>query len=90
MTNWVNAESKIRPATYEETGSGKYFVRRNLYIDNREDAQTGEKYIMYCYEEAKMNAAEYAAYMTAETVESKREAEIVDEYTMKLIDEGVL
>lgn len=83
------SESRIQPSAYEAITDGRYLVRRNITEEEREDT-SGEKITVYVYEEAVMSGAEFAAYSAVQEVETKRETDIIDEYTLTLIEEGVL
>lgn len=82
---FVKSESRQAPQAVEKISGGRYLVRRNIETATRED---GSAY--YTYDEAVATEAEYAAYAAVESAELKRENEIVDEYTLQLIEEGVL
>ena len=84
-----HAESRVCPAETEQTTGGRYFVRKNIKKESRTDVN-GAAFDLWVYDEAVVNEAEYAAYLAISGVEAKREAEIVDEYTLQLIEEGVL
>lgn len=86
---YKQSESRIRPAAVEEISNGRYLLRKNIREIERTDA-VGETVKIWVYDEAVASAAEYAAYQAVQSAEQLREAEIVDEYTLKLIEEGVL
>lgn len=83
------AESRVCPAAVEQTTGGRYFVRKNITKESRTDNE-GAAFDLWVYDEAIMSEVEYAAFAAIEAVEVKRESEIVDEYTLQLIEEGVL
>lgn len=89
MLIFKQAESRVRPKEKEEASGGRYFIRKNIKSESRTD-QEGAAFVVWVYDEAVANAAEYAAYVAVQDAEMLREAEIVDEYTLKLIEEGVL
>lgn len=45
---------------------------------------------MFEYDEAFLTSEEYQAYLIAEAVQLRHENDIIDDYTMQLIEEGVL
>ena len=86
---FTKSESNIRPKETEEITGGRFFVRKDIKEVTRTN-QDGEAYVVYEYLEAIVSAAEYAAFAAVAASENRREAEIIDEYTMKLIEEGVI
>ena len=82
---WLKSESDRRPLETEQLKDGRYYVRRNITERTREVEKDTIK-IFYQYEEAICNVAEMTLYFA----ELKRESEIVDEYTLSLIEQGVL
>lgn len=83
------AESRVQPADTEQISGGRYLVRKNIRKESRTDA-TGAAFDLWVYEEAVANEAEFAAYLAIQGAEMRREADIVDEYTLKLIEEGTI
>ncbi len=86
---FVKSESRQAPQAVEKINGGRYLVRRNITKESRTGIN-GEKVEVFIYDEAVADVAEYAAYAAVEAAELKRESDIVDEYTLQLIDEGVL
>lgn len=86
---YTKSESNIRPAEVEVITGGRFIIRQNIEEETRTN-QDGVEYVYYSYEEAVVSEAEYAAYATARNIESRRENTIIDEYTLQLINEGVL
>lgn len=86
---FVKSESRQAPQAVEKINGGRYLVRRNITKESRTGTD-GEQVEIFVYDEAVADAAEYAAYAAVEAAELKRESDIVDEYTLQLIDEGVL
>lgn len=82
---WRTAESNTKPEAAIALSDGRVFVRRNIT-----QKQSAEGNTVYQYEERIMSAVEYGAREAVQDMELKREAEIIDDYTMKLIEEGVL
>lgn len=82
---WRYAESNEQPATVQELSGGRVLVRRNITTRETEEGNT-----IYQYEERVMSAVEYGTREAVQDMELKREAEIIDDYTLELIEEGVL
>lgn len=82
---WQKTESNTKPELVTELKDGRVIVTRNI---TESETESGNK--KYDYEYKVMSEVEYAVTEAVDARESKREAEIVDEYTMKLIEEGVL
>lgn len=89
MPLFRKSESAFRPQTTEALSDGRFFVRRNIVPKERIN-EIGTTIVFYTYEEAIMSAAEYAAFIAVSEVESKRERAIIDEYTLTLIEQGVI
>lgn len=77
-------ESATRPRAVEPLKYGRVRVNRNVTTETRDGAA------VYAYESAIMTEAAYAAYVGAQEAEAKREAAVIDDYTLALIEEGVL
>lgn len=86
---YVKSESKTRPAEVEAITGGRYLVRKNIAEATKEDSD-GKKIAYFEYEEAVATEAEFAAYATAQAMTLRHDEQVIDEYTMQLIDEGVL
>lgn len=82
---WRTAESNTKPEAAIALSDGRVLVRRNIT-----EKQTEEGNTIYQYEERIMSAVEYGTREAVQDMELKREAEIIDDYTMELIEEGVL
>ncbi len=82
---WRAAESNTKPEAAIALSDGRVLVRRNIT-----EKQTEEGNTIYQYEERIMSAVEYGTREAVQDMELKREAEIIDDYTMELIEEGVL
>ena len=81
----IRDRSNEQPALVVELSNGRVLARRNVTTK-----QTAEGNTVYQYEERIMSAVEYGTREAVNDMEIKREAEIVDEYTLELIEEGVL
>ena len=82
---FAKAQSKEKPLAVENVGNNRYIVRRNIEIATDEQ---GEKF--YTYDENIVTKDALDVMQCVEDVEIKREAAIIDEYTMQLIEEGSL
>ena len=82
---FTKAQSKEKPLAVENVGNGRYVVRQNITESN--DEQGG---VFYTYDENIVTKDVLDVMQCVEAVEIKREAAIIDEYTMQLIEEGSL
>ena len=82
---WCQAHSNIKPETFQYAGNDKYLLHQNI-VENTDD----EGNVSYTYDEKIISCDEYFILNSLQNVTLKREAEIVDEYTQKLVEEGVL
>ena len=82
---FTKAQSKEKPLAVENVGDGRYVVRQNITESN--DEQGG---VFYTYDENIVTKDVLDVMQCVEGVEIKREAAIIDEYTMQLIEEGSL
>ena len=82
---FTNSQSKEKPLAVENVGNGRYIVRQN--ITELKDEQGGT---FYTYDENIVAKDVLDVIQCVENVEIKREAAIIDEYTMQLIEEGSL
>lgn len=82
---WTKAEANEYPVEIQKLNNNRIIVRKNI-----KEETTNEGNIKYVYDERIMNEMEYAVTEAVNEIELKRENEIVDEYTMILIEEGVL
>ena len=82
---FTKAQSKEKPLAVENVGNGRYVVRQNITESN--DEQGG---VFYTYDENIVTKDVLDVMQCVEGVEIKREAAIIDEYTMQLIEEGSL
>ena len=82
---WRTAESNTEPAVAETLSDDRVLVRRNITSKKTTEGNT-----VYQYEERIMSAVEYGTREAVNEMELKRETEIIDDYTLELITEGVL
>lgn len=87
-------ESFDKPLLEDDKASpfGAY-IRQNV-VEEEYTNEEGETKIRYTYDEAFISFEEYKQYQATkyaiDTAEQKREADIIDDYTLQLIDEGVI
>ncbi len=97
---YKKAESLTKPSETDSiSAQDGILIRKNI---NSVDVKTedGLKIVKYVYDEAFLTADEYEAFRAAQykdavseavnSVALRRETEIIDEYTLKLIEEGSL
>lgn len=89
------AESNEKPLKVDLTSSSKgVYVRENIKQVKTIDEDTQEEITKYQYEEAFLTHEQYQDYVRMqyliEQVETKRENEIIDEYTLELMNTGVI
>ena len=82
---FTKAQSKEKPLVVENVGNGRYIVRQNITELKDEQGDTS-----YTYDENIVAKDVLDVMQCVEGVEIKREAAIIDEYTMQLIEEGSL
>ena len=98
--SYKKAESLIKPSEIDTTSTPDgIFIRKNIEAVESEN-ENGETVIKYQYDEALLTVDEYETYKTAQykevvseavnSVNLRREAEIIDDYTLQLIEEGVI
>ena len=78
MGSWVTAHSNEKPEMFQKAGNDKYLLHQNIVENTDEDGNKS-----YTYDE-------YFIVKSLQDVSFRREAEIIDEYTEKLIEEGVI
>ena len=82
---FTKAQSKEKPLEVENVGNNRYIVRQNIT-----EAQNEQGEMFYTYDENIMTKDALDIMQCVEGIEIKREATIIDEYTMQLIKEGSL
>ncbi|MEI8127975.1 MAG: hypothetical protein WCG95_00025 [bacterium] len=88
------AESLVKPLETDETlNQNGVYMRQNITSKTYSDSD-GTTKTKWSYEEAFLTTEEYNNYVlvqsTIASTELKRENTIIDEYTLKLIEEGRL
>lgn len=66
------------------------YIRKNITEVERSGGNEESPVKMYQYDEAFLLPEEYQAYMIANAVQLRHEEDIIDDYTLQLIQEGVL
>ena len=84
MTEFKLVEWNAKPPAIQPIKGGKVRVTRKVESFERDGVT------MWRGECAVMSEAAYAAYVGAMEVAERREAEIIDDYTMSLIEGGVI
>ena len=84
-TAWVQSHSDIKPETFQKAGDGHYLLHQNIVENTDDDGK-----VSYTYDEKLITCDEYFILSALQGIELKREAEIIDEYTQQLIEEGTL
>lgn len=79
-----HAEWNERPPAATRTRDGRFRVTRGVAAVERDSVT------VWCGESAIMSETQYAAYVGAKEVAERREAEIIDDYTMSLIEGGII
>ena len=82
---FTKAQSKEKPLEVENVGNNRYIVRQNITESKDEQGET-----FYTYDENIVTKDVLDVMQCVEDVGIKREAAIIDEYTMQLIKEGSL
>ena len=82
---FTKAQSKEKPLAVENVGNNRYIVRQNIT-----ELKDGQGDTFYTYDENIVKKDVLDVMQCVEAVEIKREAAIIDEYTMQLIEEGSL
>ncbi len=93
----VEGTQPEKPSIIDTTSSPTtVYLRKDIRRESRE--MDGETYEYWLYEEAQLTPEQYKEYLAeqqfaqsvAEKVQDKRESDIIDDYTLKLIEEGVI
>jgi hypothetical protein len=93
-TDWKVCYAGIdnKPAELDTTSSSAVvYVRRNFEEVDSPEGPDGESRKQWKYEEQKIPKEQYEqAQLTASTITLRHESEIIDDYTVSLLEEGVL
>ena len=92
--NWKKAESLSKPIEIDSTSSiDGVYIRKNITNETRIGSDEQE-YTVFCYDEAFLTHSEYERYMLVNdltsSIELKHENDIIDNYTLQLIEGGIL
>lgn len=87
--NYIKSESNIRPVEVEAISGSRFFIRKNIEEKTKTDDE-GNTTTYYTYNEAIASEAEFAAFSAAEVIKIRHENEIIDTYTLQLIEQGAL
>lgn len=91
LSIWKRAESTESPVEKEILGNG-VFLRKNI-VQVKKQTMDGEK-TYYQYDEAYLQPEEYNTYEVAniisDNISLKHDDDVVDSYTLQLIEEGIL
>ena len=82
---FAKAQSKEKPLAVENVGNNRYIIRQNIAESKGEQGET-----FYTYDENIVTKDVLDVMQCVEGIEIRREAAIIDEYTMQLIEEGSL
>ena len=91
---WKRAESRNKPAIEDAQSSiDGVYIRKNIESQTRLDNENKE-YTIFCYDEAFLTHEEYKNYSlvqdVANTVSLKHDNDIIDAYTLQLIEGGII
>lgn len=92
--NWKTVSSLVEPQEIDEASSpGGVYLRKNIQSETVKDGDSNEQ-VKWTYLEAYLTNDEYAMYKLvnniSSTIQIKHEADIIDNYTLSLIQEGIL
>ena len=66
------------------------YIRKNIIEVDRLGSDQQSHVKMFEYDEAFLTPEEYQAYSIAQAVQLRHEEDIIDDYTLQLVTEGVL
>lgn len=95
MTEWksVKGSQETKPAEIEKT-YGTVYLRKNIEQIEVEDVTTEETVTLWQYDEKQFTEEEYNQYTmineSTESILAFRKQEVVDEYTLELLEEGLI
>lgn len=87
MKEWKKEKCAERPLELQPIADGVYMQRRNITQVSHEASDDMEVYTDWECECREITVAEYEMLKSIEEIDN---AKAIDEYTMKLIEEGVL
>lgn len=91
---WKKVESRNKPALEDAQSSiDGVYIRKNITSETRLDNEN-EEYTIFCYDEAFLTNEEYKNYLLIQdivnNVSLKHDNDIIDAYTLQLIEGGIL
>lgn len=94
-TIYKEVESRVKPVTVEiDRDYDTVYLRKNVEERTKTEESTKELITYFHYQEAQISVAEYESLelvkAVADSVTIRHESDIIDDYTLKLIEEGSL
>ena len=89
MTEWTKERCSERPAELQIIATGLYIQRKDITkVEHQADENTGaDAYTEYECMSREITTSEYQMLRSIEEIDTTK---AIDEYTMQLIEEGVL
>ena len=89
MTKWTEERCTVCPQELQSIAEGIYMERRNIEeITHETDEATGtEEWTEWVCESREISVSEYEMLKSIEQIDT---TQAIDDYTMQLIEEGVL
>jgi hypothetical protein len=87
MKQWKEERCSIRPEALQLITDDIYIQRRNIEELNHEATDEQEAYTEYTCESREITVSEYQMLQSIEEIDTQK---AVDDYTMQLMEEGVL
>jgi hypothetical protein len=87
MKQWSKERCSQRPEELELVAPGIYIQRRNITEVEHEEMDWMPAYTDYECESREITVSEYETLKSIEEIDTSR---AIDEYTMQLMDEGVI
>jgi hypothetical protein len=87
MKQWKEERCSVRPEALQLIADDIYIQRRNIEEMNHEATDEQEAYTEYICESREITVSEYQMLQSIEEIDTQK---AVDDYTMQLMEEGVL
>ena len=87
MKQWVKERCSSRPPELQLVGAGIYIQRRNVKEQEHSASERIPAYTYYLCESREITVSEYEMLKSIEGIDTSR---AIDEYTMQLVEMGVL
>ena len=87
MKQWAEERSEKRPAELQLVAPNLYIQRRNITAQEHEERDGMAAYTDYVCECREITESEYAMLKSIEEINTEK---AIDEYTLQLMEEGVL